>query len=67
MTNRRRAFIIFFSVLAGTILSAGMIYLKRGSFQDGDMFFLATNLFFSILIIAGIGFMFVWNNKKKKS
>ena len=63
MTNRRRMTIISFSVLFGTILSAGLIYLKRGSLQGNDYFLLATNLFFSLLIIGCIGYFLVWRKK----
>lgn len=63
MTSQRRAFLIFISVLAGTLLSAGMIYLKRGSLKGDDLFLLITNFAFAILIIAGIGYILIWRKK----
>jgi len=63
MTNKRRATIITLSVIAGTILSAGLLYLKRGSLDEHDYFLLATNLFFSILIIFAIGWFLIWRRK----
>jgi len=63
MTNKRRSILIFFSVTAGTAISAGMIFLKRGSLEGDDMFLLITNLVFSLIIIAGIGYMLVWRKQ----
>lgn len=63
MTNQRRATIITISVLFGTLLSAGFIYLKRGSLKGDDYFLLGTNLFFSLLIIFCIGYFLIWRKK----
>jgi len=63
MSNRRRAIIITFSVLFGTLLSAGMLYLKRGSLQGNDYFLLGTNLTFSLVIIFAIGYFLIWRKK----
>jgi hypothetical protein len=63
MTNKRRTFLITVSVLIGTVLSAGFIYLRRGTLDDHDWFLLGTNLFMSLLIIFGIGFILLWRKK----
>ena len=63
MTNRRRTIIITISVLIGTLLSAGLIYLKRGGLEGDEYFLLATNLTFSLVIIFSIGYFLVWRKK----
>jgi hypothetical protein len=63
MTNKRRAIIIGVSVFFGTVLSAGMLYLKRGSLKGNDYFLLATNLAFSLVIIFAIGYFLIWRKK----
>ena len=68
MTNNRRIVIILISVFGGTILSFFVFKLRRGgaelTTQDSNM--LLTNFIFSIAIILGIGFMFIWNKKNNK-
>ncbi|HMT29053.1 MAG TPA: hypothetical protein PKD91_07225 [Bacteroidia bacterium] len=64
MTTKRRTIIITVSVLFGTLLSAGMLFLKRGSLHGQDYFLLATNLFFSLLIIFVIGWFLIWKKKE---
>jgi hypothetical protein len=65
MTNKRRIIIILVSVFGGTVLSFLVFKLRRGggalTTQDSNM--LLTNFIFSIAIILGIGFMFLWNKK----
>lgn len=63
MTNRRRIFIISISVFFGTLLSAVMLYFKRGTLEGNDYFLLATNLFFSLVIILAIGYFLIWRKK----
>jgi hypothetical protein len=63
MTNQRRAVIITVSVIFGTLLSAGLLYLKRGSLEGNDYLLLATNLFFSLLIIFAIGYFLIWRKR----
>ncbi len=63
MSNRRRIFLITVSVIAGTALSGGLLSLKRGELSGDDYFLLATNLFFSLLIIFSIGYFLVWRKK----
>jgi hypothetical protein len=63
MTNRRRIFIISISVFFGTMLSAVMLYFKRGTLEGNDYFLLATNLFFSLVIILAIGYFLIWRKK----
>ncbi|MBK6641191.1 MAG: hypothetical protein IPN13_04615 [Bacteroidetes bacterium] len=63
MTNRRRISIIAVSVLFGTMLSAVMLYFKRGTLEGNDYFLLATNLFFSLVIILAIGYFLIWRKK----
>ena len=65
MSNKRRIIIITISVLAGTLLSVLMFKLRRGgTLTSNDMSMLLTNLFFSLAIILGVGFLFIWNKKK---
>jgi hypothetical protein len=65
MTNKRRVTIIVLSVLAGSILSFFMFKLRRGggALTTDDQAMLITNFSFSIVIILGIGFFFIWNKK----
>jgi len=64
MSTRRRVIIITLSVLFGTLLSAAMLFLKRGGSLDShDYFLLATNLSFSLVIIFAIGYFLVWRKK----
>ncbi|MDQ3050175.1 MAG: hypothetical protein M3Q95_04745 [Bacteroidota bacterium] len=63
MSNTRRTIIITISVIFGTLLSAGMLYLKRGSLEGNDYFLLATNLTFSLVIIFAIGYFLIWRKK----
>ena len=63
MSNRRRIILITVSVLFGSLLSAGMLYLKRGSLEKDEYFLLATNLGFSLFIIFAIGYFLVWRKK----
>lgn len=68
MSNNRRITIIIISVLGGTILSYFVFKLRRNgaelTAQDSSM--LLTNFIFSILVILGVGFMFIWNKKNNK-
>jgi hypothetical protein len=65
MTNKRRITIITVSVIIGTLLSAGLFFMKRrGALTSDDYFFLATNMFFSLMIIFTIGWFLVWRKKK---
>jgi hypothetical protein len=63
MSNRRRIFLITVSVIAGTALSGWLLSFKRGELSGDDYFLLATNLFFSLLIIFSIGYFLVWRKK----
>jgi hypothetical protein len=63
MTPQRRTFIITVSVIAGTLLSAGLLYLKRGGLGGDDFFLLGTNLVFSLVLIFCIGWFLVWRKK----
>lgn len=63
MTNRRRIIIVTASVITGTLLSAGLLSLKRGELSGDDYFLLGTNLFFSLLIIFSIGYFLIWRKK----
>jgi hypothetical protein len=66
MSNQRRVIIILVSVFAGTGLSYLVFRLKRGGQEltQHDLLTLWTNFGFSILIILGVGFFFLWNKKK---
>ena len=69
ISNKRRVTIIVISVFAGTILSIGMFMLRRGGqpLTTNDTNALITNFIFSIAIILGVGFLFLWNNKNNKT
>jgi hypothetical protein len=66
MSNRRRVIIIVISVLFGSVLSFFVYKLRRsgGDLTQEDVNFLITNFSFSLAIILGVGFFFLWNKKK---
>ena len=66
MSNRRRVIIIVTSVFIGCILSFLVFKLRRGGgdLTDQDQGFLITNFTFSLAIILGVGYFFIWNKKK---
>lgn len=66
MSDNRRIFIILISVFVGTMLSLLIFKVRRGDagLNNQDYSMLATNLFFSLAIILGIGFLFLWKKKK---
>jgi len=66
MSDKRRIIIIVISVITGSILSYFLYKLKRGGAElsSQDITSLATNFVFSLALIIGIGFMFLWNKKK---
>jgi hypothetical protein len=66
MSNQRRVIIIVISVLMGTLLSYLLYKVKRGGqeLSSQDVFSLWTNFGFSVAIILGVGFLFLWNKKK---
>jgi ammonia channel protein AmtB len=66
MSDRRRLFIIISSVLVGTLISAGLFFLRRGgSMKDQDYSTLITNMVFALAIVVLIGVVF--RNKKEKA
>jgi hypothetical protein len=66
MSNRRRVIIIVTSVIVGCILSFFVFKLRRGGgdLTQQDQGFLITNFTFSLAIILGVGYFFIWNKKK---
>ncbi|MEN9331753.1 MAG: hypothetical protein RLZZ94_843 [Bacteroidota bacterium] len=66
MSNRRRVIIIVTSVFIGCILSFLVFKLRRGGgdLTQQDQGFLITNFTFSLAIILGVGYFFIWNKKK---
>ncbi len=66
MSPRRRIIIVVLSVSAGTFLSFLLFKLRRGGgeLNSQDTSMLVTNMVFSLGIILGIGFLFLWNKKK---
>lgn len=64
MSNKRRIFLIVISVTIGMGLSVIIFLMKNKgkSLSDMDYLWLGTNLFFSLLIVGGIGLYFM---KKK--
>jgi hypothetical protein len=69
MSDRRRIIIILLSVSLGSFMSYLIYKLRRGGEEltQHDVFSLATNMVFSLGIILGVGFLFLWkkNNKLK--
>ena len=61
MSNNRRLFLIIVSVSIGMALSVFIFYMKKQGkpFDNNDYLWLGTNLFFSLLIVGGIGFYFL--------
>lgn len=66
MSPKRRVIIVAISVGAGTLLSYGLYKLRRGGAEltTQDKHTLLTNMVFSLGIILGVGFMFLWKKKK---
>jgi hypothetical protein len=66
MSPQRRVIIVLISVSAGTVLSYFLFRFRRGGEEltQQDTHFLMTNMVFSLLIILGVGFMFLWKKKK---
>ena len=66
MNNKRRTTIIVVSVLTGTLLSFLLFKTRRGAepLSGSDQTTLITNFVFSLAILLGIGFFFIWNKKK---
>ena len=66
ISNKRRVTIIVVSVSAGTLLSVLMFKMRRGGQEltATDKNTLIWNLALSLVLILGIGFMFLWNKKK---
>jgi hypothetical protein len=66
MSPTRRVIIVLTSVIVGSILSYFLYVSRRGA--DGlskeDYHMLITNMVFSVGIILGIGFAFIWRKKK---
>ena len=69
ISNKRRITIIVISVFCGTVLSVLMFMLRRGGkgLTANDTNMLLTNFIFSIAIILGVGFLFLWNNKNNRT
>lgn len=63
MSNRRRAFLIAVSVLTGSLLSAFILKMKYGELDADKYLWLGTNLFMSVVLIAGIGWILIWRKK----
>lgn len=66
MSPTRRVIIILISVLTGTVLSYFLYMSRRGAngLSKEDYHMLLTNMIFSLGLILGIGFMFIWRKKK---
>ena len=66
MNNSRRTIIIIASVFTGTVFSFLLFKSRRGAapLTDTDQTTLITNFGFSLAILLGIGFFFIWNKKK---
>jgi O-antigen/teichoic acid export membrane protein len=66
MSPTRRVIIVLASVGGGSVLSYFIYKLRRGGAEltPQDKHSLLTNIAFSIAIILGVGFTFLWNKKK---
>ena len=67
MSDKRRLVLIIISVTIGMGVSAFIFYAKKQGqpFNHEDYLWMGTNLFFSLLIVIGIGFFFL--KKKNKN
>ena len=66
MSPQRRVIIVMLSVGAGSFLSYLLYKARRGGAElsTQDQHVLLTNMIFSVGIILGVGFMFLWKKKK---
>lgn len=66
MSPRRRIIIVILSVSAGSFLSYLLFKVRKGGAElsPQDTHMLLTNLVFSVAIILGVGFAFLWKKKK---
>ena len=66
MSPRRRIIIVILSVSAGSFLSYLLFKVRKGGAElsQQDTHMLITNLVFSVMIILGVGFAFLWQKKK---
>ena len=66
MSPRRRIIIVVLSVTAGSFLSYLLFKVRKGGddLSQQDTHMLITNLVFSVAIILGVGFAFLWRKKK---
>lgn len=67
MSDRRRIIIIVLSVTVGSFLSYLLYKFRRGgaALTQQDLFSLSTNMIFSLAIILGVGFIFLWRKNDK--
>lgn len=63
MTNKRRATLITISVLTGSLISGFILKMKYGELDSEKYLWLGTNLFMSVVLIAGIGWILIWRKK----
>ena len=66
MSPQRRIIIVILSVSAGSFLSYLLFKVRKGGAElsQQDTHMLITNLVFSVMIILGVGFAFLWKKKK---
>jgi len=57
MNSRRRAIIIFASVLMGTFLAFLLIRSRTGSLKPNDWVQLGFNFLFAVAIVVGVGWI----------
>ena len=69
MSDKRRLVIIIISISIGMGVSALLFYAKKQGqpFNNEDYLWMGTNLFFSLLIVIGIGFFFLKKKNKNNS
>jgi uncharacterized membrane protein len=66
MSNRRRFFIIFISLLVGSLLSIWIVKKRMGSLSPQSYMQLIFNFIFAAAIVIGISLLFKKMNKDDK-
>jgi len=66
VSDKRRIIIVIVSVVSGTFLSFLLFKSRKGDagLSSQDYSTIITNFIFSLAIILGVGFMFLWKKKK---
>jgi hypothetical protein len=65
MTNKRRYILTAASLTMGMILSVGLIFFKKRTFDRESLLYLGTVFAYSVLIVIGIGWYLQRKSNKK--